>query len=114
MNGTDIRYIIEYTRTNGGCTVASGSISESSTGYVVGGKVPTVIVPESDTVALHNTIVQFANTYDSYGTWLHDGNVYIDAIDILYDRDSAIALGRARGELAIYDIANGCDIDTSN
>jgi ornithine cyclodeaminase/alanine dehydrogenase-like protein (mu-crystallin family) len=41
------------------------------------------------------------------GAWVNDDNyAYIEVADIVFDREEAIALGRERGEEAIYDFAN--------
>lgn len=45
------------------------------------------------------------------GAWVNDDNyVYIEVSDIIFDRDEAIALGRERGEEAIWDFKNNCEI----
>ena len=45
------------------------------------------------------------------GAWVNDeGNAFIEISNILFDRDSAIALGKERGEEAIWDFKNDCEI----
>ena len=45
------------------------------------------------------------------GAWVNDeGNAFIEISNILFDRDSAIALGKERGEEAIWDFKNNCEI----
>jgi hypothetical protein len=45
------------------------------------------------------------------GAWVNDeGNAFIEISNILFDRDSAIALGKERGEQAIWDFKNDCEI----
>lgn len=47
------------------------------------------------------------------GYWLDsmdDNRVYFDVSNMLLDESEAIALARSRGELAIYDMANGRDV----
>lgn len=45
------------------------------------------------------------------GAWVNDDNyVYIEVANIVFDREEAIALGRERGEEAIWDFDNNCEI----
>ena len=45
------------------------------------------------------------------GAWVNDeGNAFIEISNIIFDRDSAIALGKERGEEAIWDFKNDCEI----
>ena len=45
------------------------------------------------------------------GAWVNDeGNAFIEISNVLFDRDSAIALGKERGEQAIWDFKNNCEI----
>ena len=45
------------------------------------------------------------------GAWVNDDNyAYIEVSNVLFDRDSAIALGKERGEEAIWDFKNNCEI----
>ena len=46
------------------------------------------------------------------GAWVNDDNyVYIEVSDIVFDREEAIALGKKRGEEAIWDFKNNCEIN---
>lgn len=48
------------------------------------------------------------------GMWTDDGKVYIEPSEILPDNlPYAIALGKARSQLALYDLAKGEEVDTS-
>ena len=45
------------------------------------------------------------------GAWVNDDDyAYIEVSNVLFDRDSAIALGKKRGEEAIWDFKNNCEI----
>lgn len=45
------------------------------------------------------------------GAWVNDeGNAFIEISNIIFDRDSAIALGKEREEEAIWDFKNNCEI----
>ena len=46
-----------------------------------------------------------------FGAWVNDDNyAYIEVSDIVFDREEAIALGKERGEEAIWDFKNNCEI----
>ena len=48
------------------------------------------------------------------GAWVNDDNyAYIEVSDIVFDREEAIALGKERGEEAIWDFKNNCEIKLS-
>ena len=45
------------------------------------------------------------------GAWVNDDNyAFIEVSDIVFDREEAIALGKERGEEAIWDFDNNCEI----
>lgn len=45
------------------------------------------------------------------GAWVNDDNyAFIEVSDIVFDREEAIALGEERGEEAIWDFKNNCEI----
>ena len=45
------------------------------------------------------------------GSWVNDVNyAYIEVSDIVFDREEAMALGVERGEEAIWDFKNDCEI----
>ena len=45
------------------------------------------------------------------GAWVNDeGEAFIEVSDIVFDREEAIALGRERGEEAIWNFKNDCEI----
>ena len=45
------------------------------------------------------------------GAWVNDDNyAYIEVSDIVFDREEAMALGVERGEEAIWDFKNDCEI----
>jgi hypothetical protein len=44
-----------------------------------------------------------------YGAWKSpdNGHIYFDVVDFYDDKESALEVARARGELAVFDIATG-------
>ena len=50
-------------------------------------------------------------TMQVIGAWVNDDDyAYIEVSDIVFDREEAIALGKERGEEAIWDFNNNCEI----
>lgn len=49
----------------------------------------------------------FAAGFDGFGTWIHDGTVYVDPHTRTEDLAHALDLARERGELAIWDSEQG-------
>lgn len=94
------------------------NFSEKMTGYVVGGRIPELVFPwdVSDEVvgdlvsnhfAAHRTAVTLA---DCVGWWKYRGNIHVDVNDWVDTLETARALGMAREQVAIWDIANGVEI----
>jgi hypothetical protein len=51
------------------------------------------------------------DTMQVIGAWVNDeGDAFIEVSDIVFDREEAIALGKERGEEAIWDFKNNCEI----
>lgn len=44
------------------------------------------------------------------GTWIHDGQIYFDLVQHLYNLEIATREAKKRGEIAIYDCKNQKDI----
>ena len=90
------------------------------TGYMVGGVVPSRTVDAAaGRAAISSVIREFYSenravlkrpgTY--LGTWVDGGKVYIDISQRTGTKKRALELGRARGELAVYDVARGESVD---
>lgn len=52
------------------------------------------------------------NEASFYGVWADEetGKIYFDGSSWVFDLHSALAVGKARNEIAIWDIANGEEI----
>ena len=88
----------------------------STDGYMVGGVVPEVTVPVEKfdgRLAFHGicnlikALESSSETADALGVWVEDGTAYMDASNVVYDREVALALGRERGEVSIYERETG-------
>lgn len=94
------------------------NMPEKMTGYVVGGRIPELVFPwdleatligtlVSDHFSAHRTAVV---TADCVGWWKYQENIHVDVNDWVEDETTARALGMAREQISIWDIANGCEI----
>lgn len=83
-------------------------------GYYVGGAIPSLVYPSADQVD-RGEIAYWIGTKESsqyYGVWVdkETGKVYFDASTFMNYEKYAIPLAAERGEIAIWDIANGQEI----
>lgn len=44
------------------------------------------------------------------GTWIHEGQIYFDLVQHIYNLDVATSIAKERGEIAIYDCKNQKDL----
>ncbi len=44
------------------------------------------------------------------GTWVHEGQIYLDLVQNIHDLDIATRMAKRRGEIAIYDCKNQKEI----
>lgn len=58
----------------------------------------------------HSTNDVRGNSLKWFGTWVHEGNVYLDVVCVLSSKYRALWLADEYDQLAIYDIANGVEI----
>lgn len=96
----------------GGATFdAHGNDASDFPGFMVGGKVPTLVFNEKPASA---DVIGWIRDNESgfYGVWVDSetGFWHFDAVDLLGDRDEAIRLGIRRGEIAIWDGKAGAEI----
>ena len=93
---------------------------EPRCGYMVGGIVQPLVYQNTASVNVHEVsswIKAYINANNSdknifFGIWRNPENnqVFIDVSQQISDLDLALEVARNRGEIAIYDIANKCDI----
>lgn len=106
--------IIDMTLRQGGGTFDStGAAVTPESGYAVGTIRGTymAITPSSSSLA-YGAFSSLIRLYKAeyFGTWYHNGLIYIDPVAILDDRKEAEALGRLNGQKAIYDFASQREI----
>lgn len=105
----------ESTIAESGGTFERGTLAavHPAEGYAVGGLAPTIRLAYPATRAdIARAILAVRDTFVSapfVGTWADDvtSTVYVDAVVILPDLDSAGILARALGEHAVYAFAEG-------
>ena len=90
--------------------------------YAVGGATDSVEMVDNNLLSYNNfekimkLNIEFMErqpdtTMQVIGAWVNDDNyAFIEVSDIVFDREEAIALGRERGEEAIWDFKNNCEI----
>lgn len=109
------------TRKNGGCTfTAEMEVIEPESGYVVS-TFPLLSEVYSD-CTLGSRIASlvlrfrmrngtFASASGCYlGTWLDGNTLHLDVVAIVDTLDDALELARKHKQIAVHDLANGCDI----
>jgi len=112
--------IVYETFVNGGSTLWYDGIERVS-GYVVGDNTNPLIPGGGGGMSLGRyqvlealDMVRPANAYDGVGSWIDEetGLVYLDNVTHMETIRGAMLLAQVNGELAIYDLANNCCIDT--
>jgi hypothetical protein len=81
--------------------------------FAVGGKRPTLEIhlpKERGIIAATEAVTKWLDEKPfgtHWGSWVEDGVLYIDAVDIIYFPINALYVARRRGEKAIYDLVTG-------
>ena len=108
------RAIYDHTIEHGGGTfTSSGEVFAADSGYMVGGGIPTITVPEDDIVALAEglrTMIERLPDGHFVGTWVHEGEIYIDASAHHEVLELAVEVAQQHEELAIFDLSTLTDI----
>ena len=119
---------------DGGYTRLADKTINPTEGYIVGGVTePTSMDLHTDSHSgivdmyqkfkelwgkYHMLLDEHQATYHMYkyasgigvGTWVHEGQIYFDLVQHLYNLDVATKLAKEHGEIAIYDCKNQKDI----
>jgi hypothetical protein len=121
------REIVSKTLENGGGTFGHlwGTPLDLNSGYMVSTDEDRgVVVKVEDFTAtvvsvfvMNNLPYVYENIYGDgeyrmkrFGTWVADGYVHLDVVELVYDRTDAMLKGMAHGQLAIWDNAAGEEI----
>ena len=108
--------IVETTLRNGGGTFdpKTGHSVLPPGGYAVGlveGTLVRVLAENPDVFALVLSAVAKRFPAAWVGTWVKDGEVHIDPVMWVLDRDEAIYQARRTNQKAIWDFKNGVEIE---
>ena len=124
-----IRLAYINTLLDSGFTRLADKTINPTEGYIVGGLVePTTMYAEVDGSAYADVNAHFAgftklwHKYEmqldempfpsglGVGTWIHEGQIYFDLVQRIYNLDVATGVAKERGEIAIYDCKNQKEI----
>ena len=113
-NERTARALINELTTNGGCTLHDDG-THARSGYAVGLGGAQALDRKRYYFGQVLRIVNEARQKDAataFGAWrdTETGLDYIEPVQIFDMEHLAVNVGRARGELAIYDLANGVEI----
>ncbi|WP_144722222.1 hypothetical protein [Cellulosimicrobium sp. TH-20] len=101
--------LLDATLANGGATLTREGFATE--GVAVAGIAPAIRVDADGlTVELLADAVQVFRNATALGTWLHEGEFWIEPTEVFTDRAEAIRIGRDRGEIAVYDLGEGEEI----
>lgn len=116
---------LEAMAAQGGGTLdlTTGAAATLESGYYVGGAdgwQPFILGARPEAYVDNNMAEVFAefvgvmvarlNGRGYIGVWEHNGSIYLDATEWYADRSEAVQVGAHRGEIAVWDIANGAEI----
>ena len=105
--------ILRRTILEGGCTLThnpdTDTWTDATTGIAVGGRVPaftaTIQQDRERSIAQLAHWLKHQPLLESVGGWYGpDDTIYVDVVDLVTDRNMALALARHRNELAVYDL----------
>lgn len=123
-----IRQAYINTLLDGGFTRLADKTINPTEGYIVGGVTePTTMVLHAD-VEVGEQYAEFKELCHKYemllhqhtsgkygggmgmGTWIHEGKIYFDLVQHMYNLDVATDIAKEHGEIAIYDCKNQKEI----
>lgn len=123
---SNLKQFVKATIENGGASfnLVTGELNPT-TGYMVAIQGHEKIVPNvtsekqlqyiiSDFIREHAIILAsgISNEGNFIGTWLHEGNLYLDVSCNVSNKADAIKVAKEGNQLAIWDCANNCEIKT--
>lgn len=125
MDVRTIQAALEHTLAEGGATLDPLTLGDYfADGWAVGGArgIETVEIDLADP----NIGLEFAHAYlaiisntrgelpvDAVGTWVDEGQLHVDAVDIIEDTDLAISVAYERREKAIYHLTTKRTLEIS-
>lgn len=102
--------------TDGGATVATvPGVRVPTVGYLVGGAAPGLVTTTTDTEGATDwtarALPAAALPQHYLGSWIGpDGRLYLDVVTWHAERATAVAVGRTRGEIAVWSLTDAAEI----
>lgn len=96
-----------------GGTVSLTALGVPTVGFLVGGAYPPVVAESYADLSASDVADLVANAHTLFAGWWVDsetGKVYVDAVQWYQSEYTARAIGKIRGEIAIWDLAKGEEI----
>lgn len=111
---TDLINLYDAVFFNGGFTARRDTLAPVTSGFAVSASdtqwtVPAAIPFRDFAVAVEQLHKIFPDA-DAIGAWVNDGRLFFDPVEIHTEREIAEAIGRAHGELAIFDLDTETEI----
>lgn len=101
--------IAKVTVENGGATFTrTGEIV--TTGYAVAGVADAVRIPVADFTADALAAAIAAFDAETFGTWIEEGEVWIEPSEVYEDRETADRIAKARHEIAYFNITDAEEV----
>lgn len=110
------RELLSLARHGDGGTVPVNGMPLPSSGYYVGGRIPSLVMDRSeldrrDVVPLQSVINFVSRAQTWYvGVWADGDKIYFDAVEWYQEEHTAAAIGRVRREIAIWDVARSREL----
>jgi hypothetical protein len=111
--------LYKLTLTEGGVTFKvkdyPDKIAMPSKGFAVGVSCEGLIVIDVDSTKFDDAVDRLLDRakelgIEHMGTWLNEGSIYIDLVEVFANKTFALGVAYGTGELAIYDLGAGKDI----
>jgi len=114
MTTTDLINLFDITIFEGGFTVRRETLEPVTSGFAVSMTDTQWAVPAEISFPEFATAVEQLHTIfpdaDAIGAWINGRRLYFDPVEIHTDQEIAEKAGRARGEIAIFDLDTRTEI----
>ena len=108
--------LFKVLKTEGGFTISAGSLRpvNYNSGYAVGGK-SKVLTGKMDSLTFTKFKVKLSSLRHRgglIGGWVDskDNKYYLEATQYVSNKSTALSMANSRGEIAIWDFKNTCEI----
>ena len=56
------------------------------------------------------TLLAAGRRHEWFGAWLHDGELYVEPVEVVPDRETAVRLGRERAQHSVFDLDTATEV----